>query len=133
MFPRNGVAWMWLALSACSGPDGDLPEAYRAMPVPEARLASDDARGRGRGLYVTHCAICHGVRADGAGPRSLSLSPRPADFTSREWRGKMTPRRAFASIREGRRGTPMAGWPSFSDDEVWDLVSYVLSVAGAGS
>jgi len=124
---RNGVAWMWLALSACSSPEGDLPETYRELRVAEARLASAEARQRGRAIFLEHCAICHGVDADGNGVRRPSLSSPPADLTRADWRARTTPRRAFAVIREGRRGTPMAAWPGLSDDEVWDVVAYLFS------
>jgi high-affinity iron transporter len=123
---------MWLALSACSAPDGDLPEAYRALPVPEARLASAEARAHGRALYRDRCVLCHGAKADGDGVRKQALTPPPADFTRRDWRAQATPRRVLHAIREGRRGTAMAGWPSLSDEEAWDLVAYVLSVSEAG-
>jgi mono/diheme cytochrome c family protein len=123
---------MWAALSACSSPDGDLPEAYRNRPVPEARLASAEARRHGRELYLEHCVLCHGAGADGEGVRSRTLSPRPADFTRPDWRRRMTPRRTFHAIREGRPGTAMSSWPSLSDDEAWDLVGYLLSVSEAG-
>jgi len=129
MYPRNGVLWMWLALSACNAGERDLPEPYRSLAVPQERLASAEARDRGRELYLRHCVLCHGASADGRGVRREGLGAEPADFTSHEWRRRMTPRRVLHAIREGRRGTPMAAWPGFSDDEAWDLVAYLLSVA----
>ena len=129
---RKGVVWMWLALSACNAPEADLPQTYRALPVPEARLASAEARRHGRELYLEHCVLCHGVGANGDGVRSMGLSPRPADFTQSAFRAKMTPRRVFHAIREGRRGTAMSGWPSLSDEQAWDLVAYLLAVSEAG-
>jgi mono/diheme cytochrome c family protein len=32
-------------------------------------------------------------------------------------------------IREGKRGTAMPSWKVLDEDETWDLVAYVLSVA----
>lgn len=123
--------WWALAAGACSGGDADLPPAYREMPVPRERLASAAARQRGRELYLDHCALCHGERADGHGQRQL-LSSKPIDFTSRAWRARATPRRAFYVLREGVRGTAMPAWPILNEDETWDLVAYVLSVAAPG-
>lgn len=37
--------------------------------------------GRGRGLYVTHCAMCHGDDGKGAGPAAAALKTRPPDLT----------------------------------------------------
>lgn len=84
----------------------DLPSSYRRLAVPEARLASAEARERGRQLFLSHCALCHGSRADGRGVRSEGLARSPADFTDPHWRRRTTPRRAFfASARAcvGRR------------------------------
>ena len=32
-------------------------------------------------------------------------------------------------IREGKQGTPMPSWKVLDEDQTWDLVAYVLSVA----
>ncbi len=127
---RSALAVGWLLLAfGCKDPDRQLPTRYRGLPIPKARLASSQARASGRRLYLVHCAICHGENADGQRPRHI-LSVRPADFTNRSWRAEATPRRTFFVIREGVHGTPMPAWPSFSDEETWDLVAYVLSVSG---
>lgn len=126
---------MGLVLSACNparGPDRDLPERYRAMPVPVERLASSGARERGRDLYLHTCAICHGVRGDGRGERQMGLSSSPRNFTDRGWRRGTTPRRIFSTVREGIERTPMPAFRALSDDETWDLVAYVLSLGEAG-
>jgi mono/diheme cytochrome c family protein len=123
-----GALSLSLSFTACSGGDSELPPPYRRVEVPEARLRSADARGRGRALFEAHCVLCHGLRADGRGARREGLSAPPADFTDRAWRRRMSPRRAFFVIREGVRGTPMPGWKAFDEPETWDLVAYVLSV-----
>jgi mono/diheme cytochrome c family protein len=120
---------MLLASLACRNPERDLPEHYRNMNVPEARLASPAARARGRNLYQEHCALCHGERGDGHGERRSALDRSPANFTNRAWRRGTTPRRVFFVIREGERGTPMPAWKALSKDETWDLVAYVLSIS----
>lgn len=99
--------------------------------MPAERLGSPAARESGRALYLGNCALCHGERADGHGRRQL-LSSKPVDFTSHAWRKTATPRRVFFVLREGLHGTAMPAWPSFSDEETWDLVAYVLSVSERG-
>ena len=113
-------------LSACEG--GGLPPPYRDLEVPFERLASAAARDRGRDLYLTNCALCHGERGDGHG-RRRNLSSRPRDFTDTRWRRRATPRRVFFVVREGVQGTAMASWKSLGEEETWDLVAYVLSLA----
>jgi high-affinity iron transporter len=116
-------------LTGCRGIDSDLPPAYRNVNVPEVRLSSPAAREHGRVLFQQNCALCHGERGDGHGPRAPTLSPRPQDFTDPDWHWRTTPRRAFFVIREGVRGTPMASWKALREDDTWDLVAYVLSLA----
>lgn len=115
-----------LGLWACD--DSGVPPAYRTVVVPELRIASAEAQRRGRALFQDHCALCHGERADGRG-RRRHLSVPAADFTDPTWRARMTSRRTFFVIREGIRGTPMPAWKALTEDETWDLVAYVLSVA----
>ncbi len=114
-------------LAACE-PEGGLPAAYRNLAVPEARLADAAAQERGRTLFLRHCALCHGERADGKGVRITFSSP-PADFTNPQWRERTSPRQAFAIVRGGKRGTSMGAWPAFSGDEVWDLVAFLRAVS----
>lgn len=116
-------AWLW----GCSGPGEELPEPYRDLRVPEARLASDEVKASGRKLYLRYCALCHGERADGHGVRRPP-GARPADFTNPVWRRGTTARKVFFIIREGKRGTSMPAW-YLTDEETWDLVAYLLSVA----
>jgi mono/diheme cytochrome c family protein len=109
-----------------------VPPAYRSLAVPEARLASPAARRRGRALFLRHCALCHGERADGHGLRRSSLSSDPRDFTSREWRARTSPRHVYAVVRDGVPGTAMPAWRTLDESQTWDLVAYVLSVAEKG-
>jgi mono/diheme cytochrome c family protein len=126
----RGALAISLACAACSGPDADLPPSYRTLQVPEARLQSAAAAARGRELFLAHCALCHGVRADGHGVRSEGLSRPPADFTDPDWRRRVSARRVFFVIREGVHGTPMPAWKALEDDQVWDLVAYLLQLQG---
>ena len=90
----------------------DLPEPYRSIAVPEERLRSAEARAHGRALFLQHCALCHGERADGRGVRQQALSTPPRDFTDPAWRARTSPRQVFHVIREGSPGTPMPAWKS---------------------
>jgi high-affinity iron transporter len=119
---------MSLAFSGCKGPDGDLPGPYRALTVPERTLASPEARERGRTLYLQHCALCHGDRADGRGVRRQGLTSPPRDFTDPAWRQRTSPRRVFYVIREGVRGTAMPSWKSLEEPDAWNLAAYLLAV-----
>ncbi len=118
---------MWLLFSGCGGRDADLPAHYRNLTVPNGLLASAAGRERGRALFLRHCAICHGVHADGHGVRSEGLDPAPMDFTNPRWRESVTPRHVFYWIQNGVPGSAMPAWKIFDEHETWALVAYVLS------
>ena len=119
---------MSLVLSGCGDVDRDLPRAYRRLAVRDDRLASASARDRGRAVFLMNCAICHGTRGDGLGERREGLVGHPRDFTNPSWRASTSPRRVVHVIREGRAQTSMPSWPTLTDDEVWDVTAYVLSL-----
>jgi len=125
------TAALVLLLCGCNGSESHLPSKYREVAVPRALLQTEDARLRGRALFLEHCALCHGEAADGHGVRR-NLSSRPADLTDPLWRERTSPRRIYFVLREGVRGTAMAGWRIFDEDQTWDLVAYVMSVAEPG-
>jgi mono/diheme cytochrome c family protein len=111
-----------LALSGCERGEVVVP---RGFDTPEARE-------RGRAIYLERCAICHGERADGRGPRRSSLARPPVNFRDPSWRGRSSPARTFSSVYDGRPGTPMPAWkPVLSESQTWDLVAYLHGV-GAG-
>jgi mono/diheme cytochrome c family protein len=95
----------------------------------ESRVSSEAARLRGLALYAQYCALCHGDRGDGTGPRTTAFARPPRDFTSSAWRLSVTPPKVFQSIRDGLPGTAMPSWKALGDDAVVDLTAYVLSLA----
>lgn len=101
---------------------------------------ASDRRGLHRGLYREHCAHCHGISGDGAGPTASFLNPYPRDFRLGKFK--------FKSTRLGRpptdddleaillNGIPGTAMPSFrllDEAELDALVDYVkfLSIRGS--
>jgi mono/diheme cytochrome c family protein len=128
----KGLLLLALPLSACRA-DRDLPPAYRDLAIPKERLASAEARAHGRALYLEHCALCHGVNADGKGVRREGFSSQPRDFTDPNWRKTTSPRRVFYAVREGVAGTAMPSWKALDEKDCWDVTAYVLSVSEGGA
>ena len=127
-----GALVMSLALSACSAEKAQSVIDYNSIDVPVDRLFSDEARLRGRALFRKKCALCHGERADGNGVRREGLSGKPINFHNQEWRANTSPLDVFRILSEGKRGTSMPAWPTLSDEQKWDIIAYVLSVAEDG-
>lgn len=100
---------------------------------------SSDESGRGLGLYREHCAHCHGVTGDGAGPTASFLNPYPRDYRRGDFKFKSTPKGVRPTHEDLRlilfNGIPGTAMPSFKvlpDNEMDALIHYVryLSIRG---
>lgn len=106
-------------------------DALPRTPPPSDREA---AASRGRALFVTTCAGCHGDRADGNGPAAPFFGDHPPrNFRRGDYKFRSTLDPApldedlFRTIRRGA-GPSMPGWPQLGDAQVWDLVVYLESL-----
>ncbi|MCA9121194.1 MAG: c-type cytochrome [Planctomycetaceae bacterium] len=100
---------------------------------------SSDERGRARGLYREHCAHCHGVTGDGAGPTAAFLNPYPRDYRMGIFKFKSTPKGGKPTHEDlqdilinGIPGTAMPSFKVLPNNEIEALISYVryLSIRG---
>ncbi len=112
------------------GKDFLYPDIYHSQRYPEGVSYE-----RGRKLFLTTCAHCHGLAGDGQGWDGLYLDPQPADF--REMRNKeMTPEAQgehLAKITFGIQDTAMPSWGEFlSEDQRWDAVKYLMDTFMVG-
>lgn len=124
-----------------------LPKVARVEDSPESRL-------RGRVLYMsnrTKCYTCHGPQGRGDGGAVEDFWPKPGtsekyaqrglhdlwgqklqprDLTRNQYRGGRRPLDLYRRVFAGIKGTPMPafGGTVLKDDEIWDLVNYVMSV-----
>jgi mono/diheme cytochrome c family protein len=98
-----------------------------------------DERGSPRGLYREHCAHCHGVSGDGAGPTASFLNPYPRDYRMGVFKFKSTPKGFKPThedlkriLNEGIAGTAMPSFKVLPENEVEALIHYVryLSIRG---
>jgi len=99
------------ALTTYKGGINVLPE-----PLPESA---------GQLIYEEMgCPICHGHQGGGDGFLAEGLSPKPRDFADLEVMSRLSDMTMFQSIRHGIPGTAMPAW-SLSDEQIWDVISYV--------
>ncbi len=115
----------------------------RTQPGPAVVIppepAFDDLRWfNGRRVYLEACASCHG--ADGRPlPEAVKFDDEgypapPRSFVDGIFKGSMEGPDLYCRIVKGMRGTPMpASEGNFTDEEVWDLIHYVQSLAREGS
>ncbi len=84
-------------------------------------------------LYMANCASCHGDKGKGDGPQEL-VDERgrriiARDLTTGRFRGGDDPEEVFKRIRVGIPGTPMPAQETLSDNDVWQLVHHVRTLA----
>ncbi len=150
----NGLAEAWA--SAELEESVVIPKVKRTPPTKESI-----EKGREFFLSLnpkkkTECAECHGKMGRGDGPNTEKYWPvpntqperkyevpglhddwghpqAPRNLTRGIYRGGRRPIDIFRRVHEGIPGTQMAGFATvLSDEEIWDLVNYVLSVPFEG-
>jgi mono/diheme cytochrome c family protein len=106
--------------------------------APFAAQAAGDA-AKGKTLFETNCASCHGTSGKGDGPVGAALQPPPRDFTVGDFK--------LDTDKDGKPGTDadlmnviangaaayggsamMAPWGHLSEQDRADLVAYVRSL-----
>lgn len=107
---------------------------------------SSNSLSNGKQLYSQNCAACHGETGGGdgvfaddlaaSGEASMqtmsgsmdSMQQTPADFTSPQRMLGASPALLEGKILRGGMGTGMPMWGSiFTEEQIWDLVSYLYS------
>lgn len=107
---------------------------------------SPESVNNGKQLYAQNCAACHGETGGGdgvfaddlaaSGQASMqsmggsmeSMQQTPADFTDPRRLLSASPALLQGKILRGGMGTGMPMWGSiFTEEQIWDLVSYLYS------
>ena len=115
--------------------------ALKPMPLPEAPGTSREA-SRGKAVYLKmQCEKCHGEDGRGVGPSSNAMVDAKGrhvnarDFTQPgSYRTGWTEREIIRTLETGMNGVPMPSYTGvMSKQEEYDLVAYLMSIAGPGS
>jgi mono/diheme cytochrome c family protein len=102
----------------------------KTNPLP----ASAGAIQAGKTLYLktaqpVACAMCHGEQGDGKGPVGAALVPPPRNFTCGSMMKDISDGQLFWIIKNGSPGTGMMSFAGLPDEQVWQLVHYIQSLA----
>ncbi|MFQ5513154.1 MAG: c-type cytochrome [Myxococcota bacterium] len=118
-----------------------MPEA---MALQNPIAATDASRARGKQVYDTYCAICHGDDgmagrgADGSAAE-IDAAELPAAFRLAKHGMAPPPLKAVPAYTDGflftkiRYGKPqMPGYPQIPPEDRWHLVNYLRSLIQGG-
>jgi mono/diheme cytochrome c family protein len=89
---------------------------------------------KGKALYISHCAGCHGLEGRGDGPdKTTDPAHRPADLTNAS-RATLNPDGVmFYKIWNGRAQPTMPAFKTrLSRNDVWAIVEYVKTLRKSG-
>jgi sulfur oxidation c-type cytochrome SoxX len=102
----------------------------RKLPERNPVAVSVESEARGQKIFEQRCTGCHGKKADGKGPNSLDILPRPRNLRNSAFVEKLADQRAFESILYGVQGTAMPAWIDYgmSQQDVGDIVNFIRSV-----
>jgi mono/diheme cytochrome c family protein len=131
-----------LALARAGYDDAAKPgvaEATRYDPhvapvaVPEG-LPEHDAMARGQRVYLSECAVCHGIAGDGKGFLAHGLDVKPRDFTSGTYKLRSTASGELPTIadlvRTVRVGVPVTSMPAraqfLTDEQIGEVARYLV-------
>lgn len=124
-----------------NGQLGTCPQPRKTAMAPKAFLekpnplpSSADAIEAGKALFQhsaqpVACALCHGPQGDGRGVMGAALVPPPRNFTCGSMMKHIPDGQLFWVIKNGSPGTGMMPFAGLPDEQVWQLVHYIRSLA----
>lgn len=145
-FPPQKLVWLGLfflavGVSGCSfslAADITPPPGASDITISRTQIASSlqdiyplvpPDVSNGKAIYEEKCAPCHGINGDGDGPRAAQLpNPVPA-LSNPEVARQAVPARWYLIVTNGNLDRFMPPFPSLSDSQRWDVVTYALSLS----
>ena len=136
----TGCLWAQEKKEETPPPAGAATTAAPAAPHPATITAEDKARknpvkftevsvDRGKKIYGTQCALCHGDKGDGKGELAADMKLNLPDFTKPDTLKDRTDGELFAIIGAGKDPMPsQAG--RLTDVHRWNLVNYLRALSG---
>jgi mono/diheme cytochrome c family protein len=109
----------------------ELPPDADKTPNPVA--ATPESIAAGKTLYMDstkgNCIFCHGETGAGNEANFPKLRRKPADLTKKERMSTRTDGELFWKISKGIRGIMPAGEKRMTEEERWNVVNFVRTLA----
>jgi mono/diheme cytochrome c family protein len=127
------VTWVLWAQEAQAPPKAQpAPPAEYKIPAEAAQKANPvkatpEGMAKAKKMYAMDCAMCHGGNGDGKGELAADMK-NVTDFTKPDAMKDRADGELFHIIRKGKGDMPPEG-DRAKDDDVWNLVNYIRSLA----
>ena len=83
---------------------------------------------KGKTVFKTNCAVCHGDNGAGDGPASSSLNPKPRNFVTGKFKKGDSVKDIFNTVTKGLDGTAMASFSSLPEADRGAVAVYIASL-----
>ncbi|MFZ1916502.1 MAG: c-type cytochrome [Terriglobales bacterium] len=102
----------------------------RKVPETNPVAFSPESVSAGEHIFFDRCTGCHGRKADGKGPNSLDISPRPRNLRNSAFINNASDKRLFTSITYGVEGTAMPSWTDYglTQQDIGNLMNFIRSL-----
>ncbi len=126
--------------ATAGGPGGLCVQPRKTAKAPDDflsktnPLSSSAAVKAGKELFLktaqpVACVMCHGEQGDGKGLMGAALVPPPRNFTCGVMMKDIPDGQLFWVIKNGSPGTGMMAFGGLPDEQVWQLIHYIRSLA----
>jgi cytochrome c oxidase cbb3-type subunit 2 len=119
-----------------SSPAAPIPEPVKPPATSVAGgEATPDLLKRGKSVFLSQCAVCHGADGAGKGEAAYLLFPKPRNLTQRSFRlvsnleGVVQVDDIYRTITRGMPGSAMPSWEILPEQDRWAVAHYVNSLS----
>jgi len=121
------------ASSSSQAATAPSPHNYVISPEEAARKNpikfTDASVNRGKKVFATQCALCHGEKGDGKSDLAKEMTLTLPDFTQPDSLAKRTDGELFAIVATGKDPMPSQKG-RMPEPQIWNLVNYLRSLGG---
>jgi mono/diheme cytochrome c family protein len=90
---------------------------------------TEESAEKGKKLFATQCAMCHGQTGNGKGDLAEVMHVSPPDFTKPETLANRTDGELFTIINSGSGAMP-GEEKRLKENQAWDLVNFLRTLEG---
>jgi len=110
---------------------GKAPAPIYGLSNPLAADGTNIAAGRRTYESDAHppCQICHGIKGDGKGPLAQQFDPPPRNFACKETVNGIPDGQLFWIVKNGSPGTSMPAFGGLREEQIWQIVLYLRTLA----
>jgi mono/diheme cytochrome c family protein len=133
LLPQEPATAPAQAAPAPPAPAQTAPAAPASSTVKNPVKATPESQAKAKKTYGFDCALCHGEKGNGKTDLAKDMQLTLSDLTDPKSLSDKSDGDIFDLIRKGKDKMPPEEAARAKDDDVWNLVIYVRSLAKNGA